>query len=327
MRRGSKGVRADEENHGRRRWLLRPGTFIVAVLACWVCSAGAASPAGAVAAPNAPGRAQATAGLASRAEPAIEPQVCSGCEPPLIYEGGPVMSTNAAPGLTVTPIFWEPSGGKYVFPSKYEDIIDGYIKNVAAASGSTDNVFSIPTEYYQVAGGVKTSITYAIHAGPDLVDTDAFPAETCTPDPGYNYCITDSQLRTELSHVTASQKWATTLANFYPVFFPPGVETKDNHDGSNSASGFCGYHRAFGQGADQTVYANMPYEQTGCDAGQAPNGDLPGRRRRQHPQPRADRGHDRPARPAVRLERQGRQRDRRHVRSDLWSRPWLDRPL
>ena len=128
---------------------------------------------------------EATAGLASRAEPAIEPQVCSGCEPPLIYEGGPVMSTNAAPGLTVTPIFWEPSGGKYVFPSKYEDIIDGYIKNVAAASGSTDNVFSIPTEYYQVAGGVKTSITYAhprrarprrhgrvpgrnLHAGPRL---------------------------------------------------------------------------------------------------------------------------------------------------------------
>ncbi len=257
-----------------RRWLPLSGTFIVAVLACGVCCAGAANPAGAVPAPNAPGRAEATAGLASRAEPAIEPQVCSGCEPPLIYEGGPVMSTNAAPGLTVTPIFWEPSGGKYVFPSKYEDIVYGYIKNVAAASGSTDNVFSIPTEYYQAAGGVKTSITYDIHAGPDLVDADPFPAETCTPDPGYNYCITDSQLRTELSHVTATQKWATTLANFYPVFFPPGVETNDNHDGSNSASGFCGYHRAFGQGVDQTVYANMPYEQTGCDAGQAPNGDL-----------------------------------------------------
>ena len=52
-----------------RRWLLRPGTFIVAVLACWVCSAGAASPAGAVAAPNAPGRARGHrwAGLPGRA--------------------------------------------------------------------------------------------------------------------------------------------------------------------------------------------------------------------------------------------------------------------
>jgi hypothetical protein len=253
---------------------LRSGPFAIAVLACGVCCAGVASPAGAVAAPNTSGRADGAARLASGAEPAIEPQVCSGCKPPLIYEGGPVLSTNTAAGLTVTPIFWEPSGGKYVFPAKYEDILSGYIKNVAAASGTTDNIFSIPTEYYQVANGVKTSITYAIHAGPDLVDTDPFPAESCTPDAGYSYCITDAQLRTELSHVTASQKWATTLANFYPLFFPPGVETKDL-DGSNSASGFCGYHRAFGQGADQTVYANVPFEATGCDAGQAPNGDLP----------------------------------------------------
>ena len=166
---------------------------------------------------------------------------------------------------------------------------------MAAASGSTDNVFSIPTEYYQVAGGVKTSITYDIHAGPDLVDTDPFPAETCTPDPGYNYCITDSQLRTELSHVTATQKWATDLANFYPVFFPPGVETNDNHDGSNSASGFCGYHRAFGQGFDQTVYANMPVRADRLRRRPGSERGPPGRRRRQHAQPRADRGHDRPA--------------------------------
>ena len=242
-----------------------------------VCGGG--GPAGAVAGPNTPSRAEATTGrgpgLGSGAEPDIEPQVCSGCEPPLIYEGGPVMSTNTAAGLTITPIFWAPSGGKYVFPAKYGDILDGYIKNVAAASGSTDNIFSIDTEYYQVAGGVKTSITYHLHAGPDLVDTDPFPAETCMPDPGYNYCVTDSQLRTELSHVTAKLKLVTDLAHFYPVFFPPGVETKDNLDGSNSASGYCGYHRAFGSGSDQTVYANIPYEQTGCDAGQAPNGDLP----------------------------------------------------
>ena len=45
------------------------GTFIVAVLACGVCCAGVANPAGAVAAPNAPGRAEATrrTGLPGRA--------------------------------------------------------------------------------------------------------------------------------------------------------------------------------------------------------------------------------------------------------------------
>ena len=59
------------------------------------------------------------------------------------------------------------------------------------------------------------------------------------------------------------------------MFLPPGVETEDV-DGSNSASVYCGYHRAFGSGPDQTVYADLPYPPSngGCDTGQEPNGDL-----------------------------------------------------
>ena len=59
--------------------------------------------------------------------------MCDGCVPPLVYEGGPVLTE--AGGLTVTPIYWEPNGGQYKFPAGYEDIINGYITNVAAASG------------------------------------------------------------------------------------------------------------------------------------------------------------------------------------------------
>ncbi len=47
-------------------------------------------------------------------------------------------------------------------------------------------------------------------------------------------------------------------------------------DGTTSASVFCGYHRAFGSGTDQTVYGDLPFPPSGdaCDAGQAPNGNL-----------------------------------------------------
>jgi hypothetical protein len=62
-------------------------------------------------------------------------------------------------------------------------------------------------------------------------------------------------------------------AHFYPVFFPPKVETQDA-DGTNSIDDYCGYHGAFGSGANQSVYADLPYEAAGCDDGQAPDGNL-----------------------------------------------------
>ncbi len=45
------------------------------------------------------------------------------------------MGTTTA-GVTVTPVFWQPSGGRYVFPPGYESIIDRFVANVAAASGT-----------------------------------------------------------------------------------------------------------------------------------------------------------------------------------------------
>jgi hypothetical protein len=187
--------------------------------------------------------------------------------------GGPVMSTTSA-GVTVTPIFWE-TGGKYAFASDFKSIIDNYVTNVAAASGSSSNVYSLPTEYYQDVGGTKNFITYNIKAGTPVDDTDAFPESGCRPQAGYGVCLTDAQLQSELKLVISDQHLPTGLAYFYPVLFPPGVETMDQ-DGTTSASSYCGYHRAFGPNSGPTVYANMPYPPSGdaCDAGQAPNGNL-----------------------------------------------------
>jgi hypothetical protein len=210
-----------------------------------------------------------TFALAGAPARAIEPAVCSGCKPPLVYGNGPVLPMNNG-GLTVTPIYWEP-GGKYKFPAGYENIINTFIVNVAAASGSTTNAFSVSTEYYQDIGGARTSVTYAIHAGTPIVDTDAFPSNGCKPASGHTGCFTDAQLQTELKHVLSSKSLPSDLAHFYPVFFPAGVESQDS-DGSTSVGSFCAYHGAFGSGANQTVYANMPVEAS-CATGQAPNGN------------------------------------------------------
>ena len=213
-----------------------------------------------------------TLALAGATARAIEPQACSSCQPPLVYSNGPVLMTTSA-GLTVTPIYWAPSGGNHAFPTGFERVVDGYIANVAAASGSTSNVYSIDTEYYDTGGGAKTSIGYRIQAGTPIVDSGAFPNNGCTPASGYTVCITDHQLQTELQRLTGRRSLTTDLDHFYPVFFPPGVETQDT-DGSNSVGGYCGYHSAFGSGSNQTVYADMPYNaSSGCSAGQSPNGN------------------------------------------------------
>ncbi len=197
---------------------------------------------------------------------------CDGCTPPLVYSGGPVMDTSGPAGLTITPIYWAPDDAT-PFPDGYQDIINGYLADVAAASGATDNVYSINTEYYETVDGADKHISYAISAGEPVIDTQPFPADGCAPDSGFTSCITDDQLRKELTAITGKLGLTTDISNFYPVFLPPGVETADN-DGSNSASSFCGYHNAYGEGANMIVYGNEPYEEEGCDGGQAPNGDL-----------------------------------------------------
>lgn len=205
---------------------------------------------------------------------------CDGCTPPLTSSGGLVVNTTGAAGFTITPIFWAPAGSATAnqFPATYQSIISGYIANVAAASGTTSNVYSIATEYYTTVNGVKMPITYKITAGMPIVDTTALPKNGCTPNTanGYTSCITDLQLRAELTSVTTSHGLPTDLAHFYPVFFPPNTETQGagGVSGGNSDSDYCGYHYGFGSGSSEIIYGNEPYETSGCDGGESPNGLL-----------------------------------------------------
>jgi hypothetical protein len=198
---------------------------------------------------------------------------CNGCTPPLLYSGGPVLDTNSATGLTVTPVYWAPAGTSDSFPSGYETILDGYVANVAAASGQDTNVYSVGNEYYQETNGAKTYVNYDVRAGNAIIDTDAFPQSGCKATGGNTVCVTDQQLRDELTHLQQKLGFAADTAHFYPVFLPPKVETEDR-DGSTSVSSYCGYHRSFTSGSLFIDYADIPYEPEACPTGQAPNGNV-----------------------------------------------------
>ena len=95
-------------------------------------------------------------------------------QPPLIWHGGAMMGTSVTGPLVVTPIFWNPPG--FPMDASYKALITQYLSDVAQASGTTGNVFSVATEYT----GTDGRINYDIKLGTPINDTDPLPASRST---------------------------------------------------------------------------------------------------------------------------------------------------
>jgi hypothetical protein len=230
--------------------------------------------------------------------------------PPLIYWGGPVMCTSETTPITVTPIFWAPSGatGPNPMPTSYEQLITQYLGDVAASSGSNTNVFSVATEYYDAAG----SINYNITLGGPAIDRNALPPSGCTvtqidrkniyaDGSGYNACLSDAQVENEVERMVRVEHWARNdYQHIYVMFLPKHVESCFNGGSSETnnectinhlpTAAYCAYHSMLGNNWPNygTIYANMPYPiysspvgyTCGSDAGnflgglQSPNNNL-----------------------------------------------------
>ena len=94
--------------------------------------------------------------------------------PPLIWHGGAMMGTSLTGPLVVTPVFWNPAG--FPMDPSYKQLITQYLSDVAQASGSTNNVFSVATEY----NGTDGQIRYNIKLGTPINDANPLPASGCT---------------------------------------------------------------------------------------------------------------------------------------------------
>lgn len=235
--------------------------------------------------------------VAGELETASEPAVCASCTPPLLYHGGPVMGTPAQAGaITVTPIYWTPSGFTFAPDDlDYPTVVNQYITDIAAASGTIKNVFAVNQEYTRASTGAGSGdqIQYSIaknFAGPGntpIVDTTPYPASTststtspgCAPDAAFRttnpgaVCVTDQAVRTEVAKlVAADAPNQTGLAYIYPVFFPPNVDILSGGELSDQA--FCGIHLSFNStlpnAAGSIVYSEEPYTVDGCFKGQYP---------------------------------------------------------
>ena len=183
----------------------------------------------------------------------------------LVYNGGPVMHSDAN-----YAIYWEPSG--FSTTATYKSIVNGYFGNVAAASGATNDNYSVATQYYDTTG----NIAYNATSGGSIVDTDPYPSLGCVGTASVGGpCINDSQLQTELAKVIAAKGLPTGLGTEYFMYFPSGVTTCTSV-ASYECSGtiYCAYHSSMGSGNSTVLYANMPYDGiSGCESGEYPNGD------------------------------------------------------
>jgi hypothetical protein len=157
--------------------------------------------------------------------------------------------------------------------ASYQSSIDQYFTDVAAASGSASNVYSVATQYSDNTG----SIAYQQTFGGSIVDTNPYPANGCNDaynGTGDTVCLSDLQLENEIQSVIASQGWPTGTSNLYFIFTPSDVGICFNSGSASngnqcSTNAFCAYHSDFLDGGSRVVYGVEPDDETiptgGCD--------------------------------------------------------------
>lgn len=180
----------------------------------------------------------------------------------LTWHGGPVQHTN-----TTYAIYWIPSG--FSLGAGYISTINGFLKNVAADSGKTSNVYWSDGQYTDATGAAA----YRSRFAGTIRDTNPFPASGCT-DRFTAVCLTDAQIQVEIARAIASMGWTPGVGKMFFMFTPKNV---GSCVGSTCAfSSFCAYHGFFGPPSVPTIYANQPYAAfvpSACGSGQQPNGN------------------------------------------------------
>ena len=188
----------------------------------------------------------------------------------LVYHSGGSVQTGTHHTYA---IYW---GADSTFPDgNYQSLVNGYFQNVAAASGSTSNVYANDTQYYQTIGGTTTHISYAESFVSSYWDQSNPTSSGCSSTAGGRVaCVSDSQIQSEVLKAIHANNWPEGTGNQYFVFLGDGISTCSGS--SCFVSQFCAYHGDFTDNGQTVLYANMPYtgyNLSACGSGQYPNND------------------------------------------------------
>ena len=169
----------------------------------------------------------------------------------LVSHGGPVLSAEA-PYL----IYWTPPG--YSVASSSMSLLNQYLTDVSAASGSTTNVYSVLTQY-----GAPYSQAFAA-SQQAVVATDPYPGTGCSLAAGMTACVSDASIQAEISSLISAGRLptpGTPGSGTTPIFF---VVTPVNVNVCTSTSqcvnnSFCAYHSYFTSSNHDVLYSSVPF--------------------------------------------------------------------
>lgn len=186
----------------------------------------------------------------------------------LTYHGGGVFTSP----YRVYDIYWVPAG--YSVAAGYQSTFDGFVGNVAAASGKSSNVFYSDTQYYDSAG---THVPYAASFGGSATATDPFPASACSDSAlTSGPCLSDNQVANEIQTVAAANGWTVDYPNIFVVLMPKNVANCASYsagglEGYCSFTNACAWHHEWGS----LFFVVQPYVGNwgGCESGQSPTGN------------------------------------------------------
>src|SRR5580693_2215008 len=190
-------------------------------------------------------------------------------------KGNPVVHSS-----NVYVIYWDPT--RYDYHGVWQAVINGFLHNVGAESGSLPNVFAVDSQYVDKANSRhKYSITYR----GSYTDTDAYPKPGCTEPAPFiaepsitSTCLTDTQIQQELKGFISQHELQTGMNAIFYVLTPPGVTVCldgggptghcSNYEDSSEESyenSFCSYHGDINSSgapegdASTVLYAVVPW--------------------------------------------------------------------
>ncbi len=202
-------------------------------------------------------------------------------------------------GAGTYAIYWDPTNR---YHGDWQELVNAYLHEVGTVSGAFNQDFAVDEQYTDTTDK-PAAFNFPFHGA--YTDIHAYPGPGCTdPHPLLEWkphqtraitCLTDAQVRTELSRFIAEQHLPTGLGYLYYLLTPPGVtvcldaggeaghcsdfkasekEEKEATIGTESYQhSFCSYHGAINPGGSPSgdgntiLYGMIPWTAGGLDDG------------------------------------------------------------
>ncbi|HEX4564208.1 MAG TPA: hypothetical protein VH115_07095, partial [Solirubrobacteraceae bacterium] len=169
-------------------------------------------------------------------------------------------------GAQVFVIYWDP---KDLYHGDWQGIIDTFMHNANAVTGSFGSVFTVDSQYTDASNKLASAgLTYR----GSYIDDTKYPSSGCEdPRPLYEEevskikpvtCLTDAQVRTELQNFIALHSLPKGINNIFYLLTPPAVTVC--LDGGGEAGGHCSDYASSLEEQRFEIYESESYKNSFC---------------------------------------------------------------